>query len=130
MVFDKLNVLLMDDDYQVRLVSQKLFEHLGCHAKVVEDGAKAVSEFKQAYESGESYDLVILDYHVDKGIGGKKAFAQLREIDPNAVVFVSSGYSDDLARGKYTDLGFTGFLAKPFSLDSLRELLVEHEKKA
>jgi DNA-binding NtrC family response regulator len=52
-------------------------------------------------------------------MGGKTVAPLLLEIDPDAVLIVSSGYSNDPVIANYRDYGFSGALNKPFDADSL-----------
>jgi len=64
------------------------------------------------------FDLVILDI-IMPGMNGLETFRRLREIDPDIVVLVSSGYSD---QGQAQDLlasGARDFIQKPFSFQEI-----------
>jgi DNA-binding NarL/FixJ family response regulator len=79
------------------------------------DGRNAVELFREAREHGDPFDAVILDLTVPGGMGGKEAAALLLEIDPDAVLIVSSGYSNDPIVSDYRNFGFRGAIPKPFS---------------
>ena len=52
-------------------------------------------------------------------MGGKETFAELRKIDPDVRILLSSGYSiDGMARQILAD-GCDGFIQKPFSMNDL-----------
>jgi two-component system, cell cycle sensor histidine kinase and response regulator CckA len=48
---------------------------------------------------------------------------QIRELDSDLRVVVSSGYSDDPAIARFSDYGFIASVKKPYTLDALRETL-------
>lgn len=54
------------------------------------------------------------------GMGGRSAVAELLKIDPNTKVIASSGYSNDKVAAEYAKYGFTGFIAKPYDVESWR----------
>jgi CheY-like chemotaxis protein len=56
-------------------------------------------------------------------MGGKQAIQELRRIEPDIKAIVSSGYSSDPVMENYEAYGFSGVLAKPFNLDSLRSVV-------
>jgi CheY-like chemotaxis protein len=56
-------------------------------------------------------------------MGGKEAAARILEIDRDAVLIVSSGYSDDPVVANFRQYGFSGVVHKPFDAGGLaREL--------
>jgi CheY-like chemotaxis protein len=77
-------------------------------------------------EKRNEIDLVILDM-IMPGISGGETFDRLREIDPDANVLLSSGYSINGEAQTIMDRGCNGFLQKPFRLANLsrkvREML-------
>ncbi|MDA8418287.1 MAG: response regulator, partial [Desulfobacteraceae bacterium] len=79
--------------------------------------------YRAARAAGRPYDLVVMDLTIPGGLGGKEAIARLLELDPQALVIVSSGYSDDPVVANYLDYGFKAVLDKPFTLRELRAVL-------
>jgi DNA-binding NtrC family response regulator len=73
--------------------------------------------------SGKSFDAVILDLTIRGGMGGAETVKKLREMDPDVRAIASSGYSDDAVVSAHQEQGFKAFLRKPYSLDTLREVL-------
>ena len=56
-------------------------------------------------------------------MGGEEAFKILRELDPDVRAIVSSGYdNEDMAR-QYLDMGFCGYLTKPYRVTDLGKVL-------
>ena len=113
-------VLLMDDDEVIRNVATAMIETLGHEIEDVSDGEAAIESFKRARETDNPFDLVILDLTVRGGMGGEDALRILREIDPDVVAIVSSGYAASAAVARYKDYGFSAFLKKPYTIDELR----------
>jgi len=62
--------------------------------------------------------MVILDM-IMPGISGGETFARLREINPEAKVLLSSGYSINGEAKTIMDRGCNGFIQKPFQLEKL-----------
>jgi hypothetical protein len=56
-------------------------------------------------------------------LGGKETILRLREIDPDVIAFVSSGYSNDPIMANYKTYGFHGVITKPYSLIGLSTIL-------
>jgi CheY-like chemotaxis protein len=101
-----------------------LFE-LGSAVDSCSDGAEAVVRYRSALESGMPYDAVILDLTVPGGMGGLEAARQIRVLDPEATLIVSSGYSHDAAMADFREHGFSGAVMKPYSIDILSEELTK-----
>ncbi|MGA7828279.1 MAG: response regulator, partial [Geobacteraceae bacterium] len=49
----------------------------------------------------------------------KEAAGKLLEIDPNALLIVSSGYSNDPVVADYSRYGFSAAVSKPFDVKGL-----------
>jgi CheY-like chemotaxis protein len=79
----------------------------------------AVERYTAALEAGARYDAVVMDLTVPGGMGGAEALALMRDADPTVCAIVMSGYADTGLLADYQHVGFSGRLAKPFSLRDL-----------
>jgi CheY-like chemotaxis protein len=112
-------VLLMDDDPDISRLAAGMLASLDYKYDVARNGEDAIALYNRYMKLGRPYDIVILDLTVIGGMGGEKAFFKLREIDKDVRAIVCSGYdSDEMAR-QYLDMGFVGYLSKPFRLGDL-----------
>ncbi len=116
-------VLIVDDEEMIREITGEMLGHMGYEIEYASDGSEAIEVYKRAKEEGRSFDVVIMDLTVLRGIGGEEAIAKLREIDPNIRAIVSGGYSDDRVMSEYKDHGFKGFISKPYSMRDLGAVL-------
>ena len=116
-------VLVMDDEETIREVSRLMLEHLGYEVVEARDGSEAVRTYKEAIESDRPIDVSILDLTVPGGAGGVEAAKEILEIDPDAMIVVSSGYSMDPVMSNHREYGFQASIAKPFQIDDLDKLL-------
>ena len=116
-------VLLMDDDRSVLLTASQLMEALGCTVVTASDGSEAIEAYRRALEEGAGFDAVIMDLTVQGGMGGAAASREIADMDPDATLVVSSGYSNDPVMADYADYGFVACIAKPYTLSELRSLL-------
>lgn len=112
-------VLIMDDEPMIIDVLTMMLAELGCVVDASCDGAEAVSKYRAAFESELPYDVVILDLTVPGGMGGLDASRLIREIDPEASLIVSSGYSQDSVVADFREYGFSGAVMKPYAMSSL-----------
>jgi len=116
-------LLIMDDEDAVREIACDILEFIGYEVEGCSDGREAVERFRTARASKTPFAAVILDLTVPGGMGGKEAAPLLLEIDPSAVLIVSSGYSSDPVIANHRQYGFSGAISKPFDADTLaREL--------
>ena len=118
-----LRILIMDDEPTIRRLFHHMLGHLGHDSVEVPDGATAVEQFSQAIEEGQPFDLAMFDLTVAGGVGGREAASLVLASHPNAKLIAVSGYSTDSVLGQYADSGFCDAMAKPFSLDSLKQTL-------
>lgn len=116
-------VLFMDDDDMIRSVGESLLKSIGLEVISASEGESAVKIFKEYYDRGEPFDLVLLDLTIRGGMGGLEAFSAMRVISPEVKGIVSSGYSSDPVMSNYTEYGFSGVLKKPYMFNELSSLL-------
>jgi signal transduction histidine kinase/CheY-like chemotaxis protein len=115
------SILVVDDEYDIRQSAKDMLETYGYKVTVAESGERALELYAQARA-----DLVILDLNMP-GIGGHRCLEQLRRLDPEAKIFIASGYSAQLAPAEIAQLGVPAIVNKPFlwrdMLQKIREAL-------
>lgn len=111
-------VLLVDDEETVRGVGVEMLKELGFKAITARDGLEALAIFRETPD----IDLVILDLTMPH-MNGEQCFRELRRLQPDIKVFISSGYSEQEVSQKFIGKGLSGFLQKPFRLSTLRDTL-------
>lgn len=116
-------ILLMDDDHIVGIVIEKLLKNAGYDVHRVLDGELAIEEYEKTIKAGERFDAVIMDLTIPGAMGGREAIKKLLEIDPDARVIVSSGYSNDPVMANYKDYGFCGVIPKPFTVEEFTQVI-------
>jgi two-component system cell cycle sensor histidine kinase/response regulator CckA len=121
--FGRGKILLMDDEEMILEVSSAMLKRLGYDVTVAQDGAEAIAYFLQAADAGVPFDAVILDLTVPGGLGAKETIGDLQQINPQAKVIVSSGFSDDPLKTEFSLYGFSGFMPKPYNLTQLSAVI-------
>jgi nitrogen-specific signal transduction histidine kinase/CheY-like chemotaxis protein len=117
-------ILVMDDEQGIREIAGRMLRHLGyTDIDLAADGAEAIKMYKAAMKSGNPYTVAILDLTIAGGMGGKDTVRKLLKIDANVKAIVSSGYADDSAMAEYRGYGFSGMVAKPYTLEELGKAL-------
>jgi len=122
-ISDDSRVLVMDDEDLVLATADMMLRHLGYDTELTHEGGQAVAAYGRAIELGQPFDAVIVDLTVPGGMGGKEAVAHLLEIDPDAKVIVSSGYSTDPVMAEFAEHGFVAVVTKPYKLGELDRAL-------
>jgi PAS domain S-box-containing protein len=116
-------VLVMDDEEMIRNLAALMLTKLGYRATTCSDGAEAVSLYRKSFGDAEPYAAVILDMTVPGGMGGKEAAHQIREVDGNAVLVISSGYTADPFLDEKREVQVNGLVAKPYNMKQLADEL-------
>ncbi len=118
-------ILVMDDEEIIREIAREVLNHLGYEIEVCEDGKSALVLYREALNSGNRFDAVIMDLTIQGGMGGKETMKALLDIDPTVKGIVSSGYSNDPILAHFREYGFSGMVSKPYTVRELQERLQE-----
>ncbi len=114
-------ILFIDDEKMIRDVGLQMLGMLGYKVIV----AVSAEEASQIYQNSfQLIDLVILDLIMPQ-CGGGKVFDQIRQINPQAKVLLSSGYSVDGEAAAILRRGCKGFIQKPFNMKQLSRKIRE-----
>ncbi|MEM6792946.1 MAG: response regulator [Acidobacteriota bacterium] len=112
-------ILVVDDEDIVRDVLTLMLRNTGFEVLAASSGHEAI----QLYEKhSHGVAAVVLDLTMP-GIDGLETFSELRRINPEVRVILSSGYSGDTLIERYMEQGFAAFVPKPFKVTTLRETL-------
>ena len=118
--------MLMDDELTVRDVCGRMLRSMGHQVAFAIDGEQALELYAHALAKKHPFDLIIMDLTVPGAMGGKEATRRLIELDPDAKVVVSSGYSNDPIMAQPLRHGFCGVLRKPYTKEDLVEMVQAH----
>jgi len=116
-------ILVVDDEDYILDACKAMLTRLGYSTILAHSGEEAVEIFRR---DNERIDLIILDM-IMPGMHGLTAYEHLKEINPDAKVLLSSGYSLTGVVKEILDKGCDEYIQKPFSLSRIsritRELL-------
>jgi len=115
--------LIVDDERSIREGLAKTLRRMGHEADVCSDGASALDCFRQG-----DYDLVFLDLKMP-GLDGMEVLARMRELDPEVIVVIITGYPSIDNVLKAFRLGAYDYLPKPFSPQEVRITTARAEER-
>jgi two-component system sensor histidine kinase/response regulator len=107
-------VIVIDDDYAMRLSCDQILARSGYRVETFEDGARGLDAVA-ACKPG----LVLVDLKMP-GLSGTEVIARLHEVDPTITVVVITGYATISTAVEAMKAGAYDFLPKPFSPEELR----------
>ncbi len=116
---EKPGVLVVDDEHMVRAMLQMGLERDGFNVWSASDGREAIRLYQ---EHRDRISVVLLDVYMP-GLDGLQTLDALRELGPNVVACFMSGYTGDYALEELRQRGVATFIAKPFRLDELANIL-------
>ncbi len=116
-------VLIMDDEELIRNVLSEMLSYLGYVCVQSSDGAEAVKIYLDSQNQNMPFTAVILDLTIPGGMGGKETVQKILELDSQAKVIVSSGYSHDPILDNYREHGFCYVVTKPYQILDLSRAL-------
>jgi DNA-binding NtrC family response regulator len=112
------DILIIDDDRQMRRILTRVLHAAGHTVREAEDGRGGIAAFRRARPA-----LVISDI-VMPGTEGIETIRTLRDEAPAMpIIAISGGGSDTLYLRAATGLGATASLRKPFTAVALTELV-------
>jgi CheY-like chemotaxis protein len=112
-------ILIVDDEAMIISVGRELLKSLGYTILTAQDGPAALEIYK---ESKDRIDLVILDMVMPEMSGGE-VFDELKKINPDVKVLLSSSYSLNGQASKIINRGCVGFIQKPFTISDIASQL-------
>lgn len=115
------SVLLVEDDERLLQITKKTLEKLGYNVVCCGDGVAAVEAYRRCYKT---IRVVLLDLVLPKQ-GGLETFRKMKRINPDVLIVVVSGYSEDSQLRTILDEGAAAFVKKPCSANQLATVLSE-----
>ncbi len=118
-----MRALIVDDERSIREGLAKTLRRMGHEAEVCNDGASALDCFRQG-----DFDLVFLDLKMP-GLDGMEVLARMRDLDPEVIVVIITGYPSIDNVLKAFRLGAYDYLPKPFSPQEVRITTARAEER-
>ena len=122
------SILVVDDEEIVRTIVFEALTSIGLNVYDFSHPLEAIRFYEENYHK---IDLVILDMMMPI-MSGEETFYNLKEINPNILSIILSGYSSEGKVSKMLSSGVIDYLEKPISIDELSykvlKVLKEHSK--
>jgi CheY-like chemotaxis protein len=110
-------ILLVDDEAEISELAATMLTDEGYRVILARDGFEALKIYQQI---GKQIGLVILDFFLPV-MDGDAVFDELRAINPEVVVVLSSGFAEQSRLGNMLARGLKGFIPKPYTAEKLLE---------
>ncbi len=125
----KKTLLIVDDNESVRKTLSLVLVGAGYQVMSAENGEEAMLIVRAR---GEEIDACLIDVSMPQ-MSGVDLFDQIREVVPDAVVIMMSGFERSNRVREATSRGLAGYLRKPFlaeDFEGVLEKLLEERRKA
>src|SRR5260370_1296027 len=107
----------IEDEPEVADVASEMLAEEGYKVILARDGFEALKIYRKM---GKQIGLVILDFFLPV-MDGDAVFDELRAINPNIDVVLSSGFAEQTKIASMLGQGLRGFIPKPYSREKLLE---------
>lgn len=107
------NILLTDDDPDLRRVLKKTLDALGFAVSESSNGEQAIQEVKS-----RPFEAVLLDVNMP-GIGGIEACRRIRRLAPRLQILMLTVRDQESDKIEALDAGADDYITKPFSIPEL-----------
>ena len=115
-------ILIIDDEKQVREAIGDILDLRKIPSLAAASGQEGVSLF-EAHQ--DKVGLIILDLTMP-GMSGLETFKALRHLNPTAKIILSSGFTEGEVLQKMAGTRPTGFLQKPYRLETVLKTVEKH----
>ncbi len=112
-------VLIADDEESVCNICKQMLEKWGFEVLIASDGKEALNVF---IEHSDIISLVLLDVTMPE-MNGNEVLREIRLINPDMPVIMSSGYDEQEVTSRFEDNNLSGFVQKPYQSDMLRSAI-------
>lgn len=108
-------ILVVDDEPAARVLANRVFSEAGYEVTTVQSGFECLERFRKR---PNGFDLILLDLSMPF-MDGEETFRRLRDIHPDVVVLLSTGFTAQERVDRMLAAGLAGFIRKPHRPDEL-----------
>ena len=119
----KKRILIIDDDLDMCVLLSKFLVKKGYEADVAHNASKGIAKFNES-----TFDIVLCDFRLgDKD--GKDVLLKIKEINPQTIVIIITGYSDIKTAVDVIKLGAFDYITKPLIPDEVLNVIEKSLEK-
>lgn len=110
-------ILVVDDEPMALALAKHVLSQAGFEAVTAQSGFECLDHVRTR---PGGFDLILLDLSMPV-MDGEETFNRLREIDPNALVLLNTGFIEKHRLERMMAAGLAGFLRRPYRPDEVIE---------
>ncbi len=119
LIYGNGTILVIEDEKILRKMLKEMLNKIGYEVFLAKDGVEGVELYKK---NKRKIDVIILDMKMPR-MNGEEALLEIKKINKNAKVILSSGYSENEEMQSIKQIGIDNFLSKPYKINELSEIL-------
>ena len=110
-----LNVLVVDDCLESRIIAERMLRSFGYHVESVFSGKDSLSRLEKARIGGKPFDLVIMDWLMPEMDGIEVSRKIRRELNLDLPIIMMTAFGKETERLEAEKAGINAFLTKPIT---------------
>jgi DNA-binding NtrC family response regulator len=111
---ETVRILLVEDEPELRATLEGVLRDLSFEVDSVPDAKAAFAQLRQ-----DVYDILLTDLRLPEGASGEQVVTQAKELYPDLIAVVMTGYGDVTGAVRLMKLGASDYIQKPFVKDEL-----------
>ena len=111
---ETIRILLVEDEAELRATLSNMLRELSFEVDAVADASAAFAQLRQ-----NVYDILLTDLRLPEGPSGEQVICQAKELYPDLIAVVMTGYGDISSAVRTMKLGAADYIQKPFLKDEL-----------
>jgi len=112
-------ILIIEDEEQIRQILKDVLENEGYKVILAENATEGIG----IYETQKQFiELILLDFNLPDSTGFN-VFKQLKKINADSKILLTSGFEYDSEIQKTLEHGAVGFISKPFNREQIITLI-------
>ena len=119
------SMLVVDDEDGVCRALAQIGKAYGFEVITASNSDDGIQSYRDRLRSPRPYDTVLLDINLRGGLNGIEVFHALRRLDPGVTAIATSGQFSEGDLQRFQEIGFAGFLPKPFTLEDFDQVVQE-----
>ena len=118
-------LLVVDDETRILIAFSKIGKFRGFDVTTAATSEEGLQHFRERLLGNHPYDSVVVDINLRGGMNGMEVFNAIRRINADIPVIATSGQCSEEELERYAEMGFAGFLPKPFTIEQFDEVMEE-----